>query len=385
MKHFLLILLVLATIPHITAIGISPPSADITFAPGYEGEFDIILRNSRPIAVQTEVTIGGTLGQYFTATTPDVRARSTATSTISFSLPEDIPPGTNTVSITYRESFFDPNEGTFSARTAVVFQARVWKPYPGQFAEIAVKPKHVPAGRNTDAEIVVRSRGDQPIRGDVQVRIYDASGRLVDSEVFSNVNIEGDSTWRRFAYIGSQDYPPGRYLVSARYDYGAGVAEDEATLIIGVRDIDLLDITRDFYLDVPVNPFSVDVESLWNEHIEGVEASVQLGANTGRTPSINLASFTKKSLDGFWTTDRALEPGTYNALVTVNFRDGEPVTRSFPVTVHAETPRPPQEEEPAAFIVLGIIDIVFLLVVLALIAFVGMRVFGHHKGEKIEV
>ena len=383
MKYLLVLCLLL--VPSVMGLGISPPLADITFAPNYEGSFDIVVTNHRNIPIDTEVTITGSLSQYFTASSPSLRARSSSTSRISFSLPEDIPPGNNRVLIRYAEDFFDPNEGTVAARTAVTHVVNVWKPYPGRFAEIELRPRSVPAGQDTDVQISIHSRGDQSVRGDVQVRVFDASDRLVESEVLANIEIGPDSTWRRFVQIRTRDFEPGRYHIRVDYDYGSARAQEEATFIVGVRDIDLLDVTRDFYLDTPVNPFSVDVESMWNEHIEGVDASLQLGANTGRTPTINLASFTQKTLEGFWTTDTSLDPGTYNALVTVNFRDGDPVTRSFPVTVHAETPRPPQEEEPAAFIVLGIIDIVFLLVVLALIAFVGMRVFGHHKGEKIEV
>lgn len=382
---FVFCALLILTTASAAAIGITPPQATISFAPGYEGSFDIIVTNHQHREIGVDVTIEGELGRYFEATSPRIRSRSTATSTISFALPEDITPGEHRVRIVYEEDFFDPNEGMIAARTAVVFTAKVWKPYPGRYAEIELVPRNVPAGQNTDVQVIVNSRGDQPVRGDVTVRIYDASGRLVDSEVLPSVEIAGDTTWRRFVQIQSRDYAPGRYTVQAQYDYGSARAEKEATFIIGVRDIDLLNVTRDFYLDVPVNPFSVEVESLWNEHIEGVEASMQLGSSTGRTPTINLASFTKKPLDGFWTTDRALSPGTYNALVTVTFRDGEPVSRSFPVTVHEQSPQPPQEQEPASIIFLSMIDIIFLIIVLIIVGVVVMRVYGHHKGDQIEV
>jgi len=47
--------------------------------------------------------------------------------------------------------------------------------------------------------------------------------------------------------------------------------------------------------------------------------------------------------------------------------------------VHALSPQPPQIEEPARVISLGIIDLVFLFVVVILIGYVVMHVYGHGK------
>lgn len=380
MKHYAALFLILAlAVPLASSLRMSPGSAHVTFEPFYENEFDVVLTNNRNHAIDVAIDIDGSLAQYFSATEVSLRPRGTALSTVSFTLPEDIPPGANKVYITFTEDFYDPEEGMIATRTATRLRVEVWKPYPGRYAEIELTPNHVAVGENTDVEVRIQSRGDQLVRGDLQLRVLDFERRLIDSEIVSNVEVESDATWRRFVMLNAEEYEPGRYRVQARYDYGSAVAEDEQTLIIGVREVELLNATQDVYLDTGINPFTVDVENLWNEPIENVEATFQLGRSTARTPSVNLARFTQKTLRGHWEVDDALEPGTHNALVTVSYRDGEPVTRSFPVRVHETSPRQPQPEEPTQFITLGIIDVVFLLLVLGIIGFVGVHVYGHGK------
>ncbi len=370
MRIALLLLCALMALPLVHAIGITPPSAHIDFTPNQQGSFDVLVMNSRPFSITAGVNITGDLARYFNATGPKIGARGSATSTITYSLPADIDPGLHRQFIYYTEDFFDPNAGSFAARTSVGLTVDVWKPYPGKYAKLTLEPRNVPKGQKTDVHVTIDSKGDQAVTGDVNLRILDASGALIDSYVVPGFSVGANTNRGRYVQVNSQDYKPGKYTVKGSYDYGAGVATDSKTLKIGERTIIIDNTSTAVYLDQPVNKFTVTVESMWNQPLDDVAATFALGAHTGKTPSVTLPAFGSQQLVGYWDTDKALAPGNGTVLVTATFRNGTPVSRTFPITIYNQTPHP-QKEAPAT-ITLGLTDVLFVaLMVLLLLAFGG--------------
>ena len=288
MKRFLVAFLLLL-IPFSAAIGVSPPSGTIEFVPGAEGAFDVMLRNSYGVPISTEVKVSGNLAEHFTVDAPRIGARSGARATVSYALPETIPPGPNYQRIEWTESFFTQAEGAVVARTAVTAKFSVWKPYPGRYAEIQIKPTHVREGEATQVRVDIQSRGEDAVSGDVVIRVMSPDGELRDTLYLEDVRIEGDASLTRYVRVRSENYPPGKYEVEAVFDYNAAVARAEETLIIGTRSVSIENLTRTYYKDKDINRFEVTLESLWNEPLSGVSASMQLGANAGQTPAITLA------------------------------------------------------------------------------------------------
>lgn len=370
------LLLTLCLLPLTTAIGVSPPTGTIEFVPGASGEFDVRLSNSLDREIDTEVEISGNLAQYFEATNPRIGARSSTAATISYNLPDDITPGPNYQYITWTEHYFDAQQGGVAARSAIQAKFSVWKPYPGRYAELRINPRHVPQGEETDIKITIDSLGDQPVTGDVVIKLRAPDGTLQDTLYLRDVEVAGDDEFSRYVRVHSERYDPGKYEVDARFDYNSAVADAQGTLIIGTKSVDVLNVTRTFYKDKDVNRFEVEVESLWNEPLEVVSASMQLGASTGRTPAITLPPFSTKTLTGYWDTDTELAEGERPARVTASFSGGQPVERLFQVNVYNETPQP-QVEEPRT-VTLGMTDIAFLLIALLFVGYFLVHVLRRH-------
>lgn len=381
MRALAIFLCILAVIPVVSAIGISPTKATIDFVPYGEGAFDVLLKNNQNFEVGTDVEIKGNLAQYFSAENPDINPRGTAAAEISWALPEDIPPGRHKQIVYFGENYFSEDEGFFGVRTRVGFVIYVWKPYPGRFAQISVHPTSVPVGENTQVRVIIHSRGDQPISGDLEIFIEDPDGRLIDKIVQPDIMVDGNIEIDRYAQILSADWEPGKYLVRARYDYGDEVAEAENELKLGTRTVLINNITRSFYKDQNPNQFTVFLESMWNEPIGPISAELFLGATSGGTPVTTVPAFQEKTVIGYWPTDRTLEEGEHTGLVRVTLPTGDVVEETFLVHLYNESAKPEEQEPAERKVELGLADIAFFVVLLALIVYFVVHILRKDKAR----
>lgn len=377
MRYVAIILICsLLILPYVTSLGVSPPRATIEFSPYQEGGFDVLLNNGRNKAIGTSVEISGELAPYFSAEAPDINARGSSRAEVTYSLPEDITPGENQVQIKWTEEFFDEQQGAVAAKVAIIGTYTVWKPYPGRYAEISLRPRNVAQGENTDVQVRIDSKGDQPVRGEMRLRVFSAEGTLQDT-ITEHVEIPGNDHFQKHRRILSANYEPGKYRIEVRYDYGSGVAEQETTFIIGKQSVDILSVTpKEIYKDKELTRFDIVIESLWNEPLQGVSAQLTLGSETAQTPSTTITAFDKKTLTGYWETDQNIELGEVLATIEASFIGGESVQKTFPITVYNETPQP-QEQQPTT--VISLTDILFAISMLAIIGYVFTVVMRRHQ------
>ncbi len=361
-----------------SALGVSPGKATFDFEPGKQIEFDVLLVNSRNIPVDIGVSYTGVASDSFKATTPSVPARGSAVATVSFVMPDDIPPGNNRHTVRFEEFFFDPEAGGLSAKTAVILGVYIWKPYPGKYAEIRLEPRNVREGENSDIKVTVYSRGDQPISGDIEVRVKDSQDKLIDLLLEPDFSLDANSDKYRYLQVPSADWPAGIYYLEGKYDYGAAVASTQSRFIIGTKNISVVNVTRDYYLDKDANRFDIDILSLWNDPIEHVSGELTLGSSNGKTPSITLAPFSEKTLTGYWPSDNKLKEGEHLALVTVTFDGGE-VSVPFSVNVYNNSPVISQEQEPGDVQVIYLTDILALAILLLIIGYFSVNAWRRHS------
>lgn len=367
--------LFLVFVPVVEAIGVRPPRAQITFAPETRYDFSVTVINDKPFPIEVETRVEGILAQHVAIRKPiRIEARSSGTVPITIMTPPSIErPGRHTTYIFFTEKYLDTASGTISTRTEVGFSLVLWQPYPGSYAEIVASAPSIPEGQDTALKVLINNLGTEPVvDGRATVRVLAADGALQDVFTFPNVAVPGDSNKDYYDIIQSSGYNPGKYTLEARLEYGLNVSESTSSFAVGTRDIDILALEGPVYLDRPVNRLTAHIESLWNEPLENVYATIYLGSAQVRTSPLSLNAFGRGGLTGYWETDSSVEPGQVLVRVNVTFPGGSR-EELLPLLVENATPQPPQYEEPASGIIeLSAADIAMLLLLLVALILVGI-------------
>jgi hypothetical protein len=345
-------------------------------------DFSVTLINNLPVPIEVETRVDGILAPTIAIRKPiRIPARGTTSVPIAVTTPAALPrPGYHTSYVFFAEKYLDEASGTIATRTEVGLSLILWEPYPGQYAELVVSAPSVPEGEDTALKVLVNNLGKEDIvDGRATVRVLAADGALQDVFTVEDIAVAGNSNEDYYDTIPSSGYNPGKYTLEGRLEYGENVSTFNGSFAVGTRDVDLIALEGIVYLDKPVNRYTVHVESLWNEPLENVYATVRLGSSESQTPSVSLPPFSRGTLTGFWETDATIVPGQTVAAVNVSFPGGSREAL-LPVRVEAVTPAPPVYEEPAAptgGITLSAPDAVMLL--LLVIALVLLAIWGFGK------
>jgi hypothetical protein len=367
-----LLFVVLLAIPAVHAIGISPGRVQTDFAAGERRDLTVTLLNNAERAVDVEVRVAGILdGRVAVPEAIRIPARGSTTVPLSFTMPDKLAkPGLHTSYIYFAERVPDDQGGTFAVRTEVGIAVILWQPYPGQYAEIVASAPSVAEGEDTKLKLLVSNLGSDAIEnGKATVRVVSADGALQDVFSFPNVNVPGNSNKDYYDRIPSSGYVPGKYALEAKLVYGVNVTEMKGSFAVGTQDVEPLTLEGPFYLDKPLNRYTLHVESLWNLPLENVYATVLLGSTPSTTSPIQLGGFERGVLQGFWETDASVKAGQSVAKVTV-FYPGGTREELLPVTVYNETPQVPVYEEPSAIELSGADFVFMILVVIAVVLIV---------------
>lgn len=368
-----LFLFVFSFLPSTYAIGISPPSVTLDYVPGktYAIDARLINYNDFPIGVDVRKE-----GEYTSAISVDepikINALDSTPVLIQVTMPNDLRPGMNTNTVYFKENFTSAAAGSFAVRTEVGMLIKIWEPYPGEYAEITSSVNSVSEGQKATLNTQINNLGTSPITdGVATVKIYDSANTLVDSFTFG-VKMDGNSHTSFTETVASDSYRPGKYTVKSELKFGNQTATHESSFFIGTLDIAIRSITGPFYLDKPVNRFTVSVESLWNLPVDGVYATLELGSGKATTPTEGVGSFGKLDLSGYWETDPTVQTGEPLAHVTIYFANTSE-DALLPIPVFNETPKTaPEVQEPS--IELSLADLLFIALSCIIVA--GIVIFA---------
>ncbi len=379
----------IASLPTVLAMGVSPPRVDVTFEPNQRSDLTVTLINNNDGPVDVDVRVEGVLKNSVAVKQPiRIPARGTASVPLAFVAPAELAtPGFHTTFVFFAERAPDDTGGTFAVRTEVGYRIILWKPYPGQYAELTAGAPSVPQGQNTQLKLLVNNLGAEAITsGRATVRIVSAAGELQDVFTFDGMEIAGSSNKDFTKLIPSSGYSPGKYQLQAKLEYNNLIAESNGSFAVGTQDVDIVALEGPLYLDKPVNRYTVHVESLWNQRLDNVYSTVVLGATPSTTPSIAIDPFQPGAMTNFWETDRSILPGQALATVTVYFPGGSK-TALLPIAVFNETPKPPTYEAPAgadSVVELSAADLIVGIIAIILVASVILFAISRYHRRKDE-
>jgi hypothetical protein len=119
--------------------------------------------------------------------------------------------------------------------------------------------------------------------------------------------------------LDTSNYNSGNYRAKAIVDYG-GLAEDEVDFRIGSLFINIVNYTSVFPIGKLV-PFEIEIESGWNDMIDGAYANVDIlndskVVDSFPTTTTNLFPWERKKIVGHFDTSNYTE-GAYDANITL--------------------------------------------------------------------
>ncbi len=316
-RIFIFFLLVLFSSFVSAAVGISPGMYNVDFTPNMKQAFSFEFLGDQDM--ELEIYASGELAPYVELSRTRIRGRGGVVATLE--LPSELgTPGAHTVYIGARQ-ITNQEENGFGIVGNVKGTINVVVPFPGEYATIGVVATNANAGDPVNITVNTRNFGDQAVhaRSIVQIMRDEKVIKEFDLGEFDLASPE-EKIFKR--YLDTKHYLAGTYQAIARLYYGSDLsAEGSSAFRLGELYVDIVNYTKLFERD-KINRFEIQVESRWNDPIEGVYADVALQGYpmSFLTPAAHLNGFGTTTLTGFFDTT-GIQNETFNALIKVHYAD----------------------------------------------------------------
>ena len=371
-------ILLLSFFSCVSSLGVSPAKVEINFQPNYEK--DISYRVGRvsqdmPIVVSVE----GDLAKYVKIDKNNFTGPGTFN--VHLKLPSEIEiPGKHRIKIVVAERP-DIKKVRDMISTSVVIKVviDIFVPYPGKYLEISeFKANNVNVGETVEFDLALENKGKEDLERIFPRIDISSQGERIKILDLGEYSLETTKKLNLRDSFNTSGYNPGIYEATAIVDYDGGFAKKNITFRIG----DLIVYIRDYTKNVSIGGFkrfNIDVESGWNNNIDGVYADVILLNRSGKlqefkTSTESLTPWQKKTIVGYINTT-GFSPGEYDANITVYYygkEQGKSINKIVKVNFVE-----PTYSSMTIYIFAGIGAVVFVILVLFIV-----KIFLKSKSKK---
>ncbi|MGM5479869.1 MAG: hypothetical protein ACQESC_00240 [Nanobdellota archaeon] len=322
----------------VSAIGISPPSQEVTFESGTDYNLTFKLTG---LSNDVELSAQGALEDFisFPENVIDYAGPSNY-----FSVIVTFPEYDQLTSFGEQKSYIKarelpPEGGTLAATTAVNPTIKTYIPEPGLYAEIEeFSIETVSEGQNASFDLSIRNRGTEPFSSQsVTVTILDLEGEVLDSIVVSDVSASPGEVFTTSKEIASGDFKPGKYTATASFDLDESRNPFSAStsFFVGSTDIVLLNHTSVLTTNM-INKVDLTFQSLWGSSLEGVRVYyTDVNGKQQSLPSIDFESFEEKTVTAFMDLPR-MNKTIFTSNLTLEFPEGFSSTPSKTIPLEFE-------------------------------------------------
>ncbi len=296
------------------AIMVSPGSYNVNFEPNLKANYDFTFFVDDNTLLQ--IYAAGDLAQYVKLSTDSIKGQGTVTASVSLPASIDVP-GLHVISIGARQAP-SPGQQGFGLVGNVLGQIEIFVPYPGQYATFDLSANNANVGQNVTFSGSVNNLGKEFItaRAFADVYLNNTKVTRVDLGSFS-LNA---STKQAFSSdMDSHGMLPGNYNAIGTLMYGdSHIIQNNLSFKLGELKVSILNYTSSFQRD-KINRMEIEVESHWNDPIQGVYANVTLIGYpiSFTTPTISLQGFDTGTLTGFFDTTGLND--SFEAAITLNY------------------------------------------------------------------
>jgi hypothetical protein len=231
--------------------------------------------------------------------------------------------------------------GAIGTAVEIVALANVYVPYPGKYVEFSFSSENVNAGEPLEFKLEVKNRGKDDLIISPRIEIFsNQSNEKIETLSLEDRALATTEEISLHKKLDTSSYNPGRYNAIAIIEYGgSSPATEEAFFRIGGLSIEVKNYTKKFIIDKKIQKFDMDIESGWNDKIDGVYAEVIFSNETSevlsfKTSSTELNPWETKTITGYFDTSNFVE-GKYDANLTL-FYYGKDVGKSLNQVVEVE-------------------------------------------------
>ena len=359
---FSVLLIFLVLIETSSALRVSPAVKKYNFVPGLEKT--ITYTTSGGGDKELELYVKGDLAEYVTLNKNELVGGG-GTFTATLKLPEELEkPGKNVILVGVKEKV-DEELVDATIGTSIIIQVVIVinVPYPGRYLEVNLKSHNVNVGEPVNFDLEINSKGKEDVNITPKIDIT-SEGKTIETLYFKNRVIQSQEYAKLRKTLDTIDYNPGKYTAVAVVDYGI-VARAESEFRIGELVVNMVNYTRQIIIK-GIKKFEIEVESGWNNNIDGVYAEVFILNDSEtlidfKTSSTDLKPWEKKAITGFFDT-KNFTAGFYDANITLVYY-GKDRGKSSSELVEIEF----IEEVSKTLIIAIIVGIILLLIGILLI------------------
>lgn len=323
-KRFLLFFLVIIMILLLTktsyALGASPARVDINFAPDLETSIVYNVFEDNP-KKELDIYADGELAEYIKFDKNKLTGSGTFIATLK--LPNYIEkPGEHKTFIFVKEKIDEELIGD-SVGTSVTIGTLVvvHVPLPGRYLELSLDSHNVNIGEPVNFILQIKSQGTETLNifPRIDITSQDNQDNIIETLYLKEREIKSQEVLKLKKTLDTTDYNPGIYKAIAIVDYGK-IAKAESDFKIGDLIINIVNYTDKIIIE-KIKPFNIDIESGWNNQIDGAYAQVSIlnGSKTlvsFKTSSTQLTPWEEKTITGFFDTSNFTK-GVYDTNITL--------------------------------------------------------------------
>ena len=309
-----------------SAIGIGPARTIINFEPNYEDTITYVVVNGGTGVLKANLYVSGDLRDYITLSMSEVTLGPGETKTFEcrIKLPAEITPGRHDIRIGAGEAA-PAGTGTVAALAAVESQLWIDAPYPGKYVEASFAVTNAALGGLSDLTLSVTNKGKDNLTAvSADVSIYDAKNEIVGNvKMPAKGIVVGDTAELKGSWKGEK---VGVYRAIASISYDGSIKTVETEFKIGDLLVEITGVRADEIAEGNIGKISVDIDSLWNEDIEGVYVEVDVNGEKLTAGPITLGAWSNATLVAFWDT-KGVAPGNYDASIIAHY-SGKTATKA---------------------------------------------------------
>lgn len=306
-----------------SALSMSPASISINFEPNFKETFDYQVSGTTP-GKNYSLYVEGDLAEYITLSKNELKGNDFFK--VSVSLPKNLDkPGRRMTYVGIKESVDEELSGG-TIGTAVELKAliAVYVPYPGKYVEItSFTSENANVGEIIDFKLEAVNRGKQSVNITPSIDIFSNQ----TNEFLTTLNLDTrflEPTQKISLHknFDTASFNAGKYNAILSLEYGGEEPSvDETFFRIGELGIEIKNYTNLFIIDGKIQKFNIELESGWNDKIDGVYADVSFFNETSevlffKTSSTSLNPWEIKTITGYFDTSNFVK-GNYNANITL--------------------------------------------------------------------